>query len=306
MARRKRELLDILRNRSDGDGASKKPSTRHTAPAPSQSEPSSRSASKSESSRTHRLSTMSSAPAKGKSWSTLIWVSLALAVVVLLGLKYWPQGPAEANSDDNAVPAEQLSSEPYAVLVAKYAFSPTNRALAIQSGRALRAKFPELDSTVVLTKFPPEDPEIYELWIGKSEDSDELKELLRQVQEATIEDLPQNPRPFASAYIEQRRPIASNWIMSIHKSLSLGSNLNSSRSVYTRRERLAKLTESGDFQEGDSVYGLRKVRTQYKTLSKKQLKALAAADKLKADEQAAAVAAAAAEEEELWADHPFT
>ncbi|MBC8406180.1 MAG: small basic protein [Planctomycetes bacterium] len=87
--------------------------------------------------------------------------------------------------------------------------------------------------------------------------------------------------------------------MSIHKSLSLGSNLKSSRSVYTRRERLAKLSESGDFQEGDSVHGLRKVRTQYKTLSKKQLKALAAADKLKTDEAAAAAAAAAAEEEEL-------
>ncbi|MBC8406179.1 MAG: hypothetical protein H8E15_13220 [Planctomycetes bacterium] len=153
---------------------------------------------------------MSSAPTKGKSWPTLIGVSLTLAVIVLLGLKYWPQGPAEANSGDNGVQLEALSSEPYSVLVAKFAFSSANRVLAVQSGRALRAKFPELETTVILTKFPPEDPEIYELWIGESKDSGELDELLRQVQETTVEDLPQNPRPFASAYIEQRRPIASN------------------------------------------------------------------------------------------------
>ncbi len=85
--------------------------------------------------------------------------------------------------------------------------------------------------------------------------------------------------------------------MSIHKSLNLGSNLNSSRSVFTRRERLEKLAESGDFQEGDSVYGLRKVRTQFKTLTKKQMKAMAAAEKEKADSEAAS--AAGAEEEEL-------
>jgi small basic protein (TIGR04137 family) len=84
--------------------------------------------------------------------------------------------------------------------------------------------------------------------------------------------------------------------MSIHKSLNLGSNLNSSRSVFTRRERLEKLAESGDFQDGDSVYGLRKVRTQFKTLSKKQMKAMAAAEKEKADSNAASTAATAEEE----------
>jgi small basic protein (TIGR04137 family) len=87
--------------------------------------------------------------------------------------------------------------------------------------------------------------------------------------------------------------------MSVHKSLYLGSSLNTTRSVFTRRERLEKLTESGDFQDGDSVYGLRKVRTQFKTMSKKQLKAAAASERMKATEDAAAAAVAASEEEEL-------
>lgn len=155
---------------------------------------------------------MSSAPKSGgRKWSSLIGIGVALAIVVLLGLKYWPLGPAEASSgEDNANPAASQSTEPYAVLVAKYPYSPANRTLAVQSGRALRGQFPELQDSVVLTQFPPEDPEIYELWIGVSEDRDDLSDLLRQVQEAKVESLPQNPRPFASAYIEQRRPIASN------------------------------------------------------------------------------------------------
>ena len=151
-----------------------------------------------------------SAPKQGRSWSPLIGLGVALAVVVLLGLKYWPLGPAEASTENDGNSSAVESTEPYAVLVAKYAFSPANRALAVQSGRALRDLFPALQKSVVLTKFPPEDPEIYELWIGRSEESGDLNDLLRQVQEASVDSLPQNPRPFASAYIERRRRIASN------------------------------------------------------------------------------------------------
>ena len=86
--------------------------------------------------------------------------------------------------------------------------------------------------------------------------------------------------------------------MSIHKSLSLGSGLSTSRSVFTRRERIEKLMEKGSFDEGGSVYGLPKVRTKYKVLSKKQLKAVAAEQRIKDAEIAAAEAAAASQEEE--------
>lgn len=65
--------------------------------------------------------------------------------------------------------------------------------------------------------------------------------------------------------------------MSIHKSLYVGGALSTTRSVFTRRERIEKLMEKGDFEEGGSVFGLPKVRTQFKVLSKKQMKALASA-----------------------------
>jgi len=72
--------------------------------------------------------------------------------------------------------------------------------------------------------------------------------------------------------------------MSIHKSLNLGSGLSTARSVYTRRERLEILGESGDYVEGENPIGVRKVRTAFKTASKKQLKEAA---KLAREEEAA-------------------
>jgi len=155
---------------------------------------------------------MSGAPKSGgRNWSSLIGIGVALAVVVLLGLKFWPLGPAEASNDDGDESSTALeSNEPFAVLVAQYAHDPANKTLAVACGLELRAQFPDLQASVYLTQYPTEEPEIYELWIGESESQNELTDLLRQVQEATIETLPQNPRPFASAYIEQRRPIASN------------------------------------------------------------------------------------------------
>ena len=64
--------------------------------------------------------------------------------------------------------------------------------------------------------------------------------------------------------------------MSIHKSLYIGGALSAKRSVFTRRERVDQLMEKGELEEGNSVFGLPKVRTQQKVMSKKQLKALAA------------------------------
>lgn len=85
--------------------------------------------------------------------------------------------------------------------------------------------------------------------------------------------------------------------MSIHKSLSLGSGLSQDRSVFTRRERIERLMEQGELEEGRSVYGLPKVRTKFKVLTKKQMKAVAAAKREK-DAEAAAIAAAEASKEE--------
>ena len=54
--------------------------------------------------------------------------------------------------------------------------------------------------------------------------------------------------------------------------------IEAERSVLTRRERVDKLIEQGRLEEGDRPTGLPKVRTKFKVLTKKQMKAAAAAD----------------------------
>ena len=59
--------------------------------------------------------------------------------------------------------------------------------------------------------------------------------------------------------------------MSIHRSLKVKSTLLRSRNVWTRIERLEALKKNGEWAEvaGSSVYGIRKVRTTYKSKAKK-------------------------------------
>ncbi|HEX9794779.1 MAG TPA: small basic protein [Planctomycetota bacterium] len=62
--------------------------------------------------------------------------------------------------------------------------------------------------------------------------------------------------------------------MSIHKSLLVGGALDQERSVLTRRERLQLLQKEGRWSKSsESVFGLPKVRTKFKVLSRKQKKA---------------------------------
>ncbi|MCP5020455.1 MAG: small basic protein [bacterium] len=58
--------------------------------------------------------------------------------------------------------------------------------------------------------------------------------------------------------------------MSIHPSLKGLNTLVGERSVFTRKERLEKLMKEGKVSEGDSVYGLPKVRTKFKVKAKKK------------------------------------
>ena len=57
--------------------------------------------------------------------------------------------------------------------------------------------------------------------------------------------------------------------MSIHRSLKVKGALLRSRNVWTRIERLEALQKTGEWKEGKAVYGLRKVRTQFKTRKSK-------------------------------------
>ena len=58
--------------------------------------------------------------------------------------------------------------------------------------------------------------------------------------------------------------------MSIHSSLKGVDTLRGERSVFSRIERIAALKKDGRFEEGQSVYGLPKVRTKFKVAGKKK------------------------------------
>lgn len=69
--------------------------------------------------------------------------------------------------------------------------------------------------------------------------------------------------------------------MSIHSSLKVSAGKRGSRNVWSRIERLAVLKKEGRWLDGASVLGLPKVRTRFKSKSKKQLKAEAATGETK-------------------------
>jgi small basic protein (TIGR04137 family) len=58
--------------------------------------------------------------------------------------------------------------------------------------------------------------------------------------------------------------------MTVDKSLRVRRGLIRNRNVLTRVERLARLQEAERWKEGDSVFGLPKVRVQKVTLKKKK------------------------------------
>ncbi len=213
MARRKRELLDILREHSTNEEAPARQAepSRRTASAPSKLDASSSNTSTQEAISSKAPAKIGVSSDETSSWPIVPWIGIALLVgFVLLGIEFWPDGAAEASSNGVGPSVADVSEEPFAVLVAEYSFLPANKALAIRGGRALRVQFPQLADTVVLTQFPPDDPQVFELWIGIDQDREGLNELLRNVQKAQVQDHPQNPRPFDSASIERRRPIATN------------------------------------------------------------------------------------------------
>lgn len=58
--------------------------------------------------------------------------------------------------------------------------------------------------------------------------------------------------------------------MTIDKSLKVRTGMIRNRNVLTRAERIEKLKEADRWEEGDSVYGLPKVRVQKLSLKKKK------------------------------------
>jgi small basic protein (TIGR04137 family) len=60
--------------------------------------------------------------------------------------------------------------------------------------------------------------------------------------------------------------------MSVHKSLAIKSTLVRARNVFTRGERLERLSETGKWKEGDSIFALPKVKTRAKVKKVKKEK----------------------------------
>ena len=85
--------------------------------------------------------------------------------------------------------------------------------------------------------------------------------------------------------------------MSIHKSLVTVGNLRRHRNVLTRTERLEILKKDGRYKEGQSIFGLPKVRSILPKAKKKVKEEAAAAPAAGAAAPAAAPAAAAGKKE---------
>lgn len=77
--------------------------------------------------------------------------------------------------------------------------------------------------------------------------------------------------------------------MTIDKSLKVSRGLIKNRSVLTRAERIARLTETERWKDGDPVLGLPKVRVQKLSLKKK--KKVKKEDEAEAEGEAAAAPA---------------
>ena len=58
--------------------------------------------------------------------------------------------------------------------------------------------------------------------------------------------------------------------MSVDRSLKVKAGLLRQRNVWTRAERIAELTKTRRWSDGDDVLGLPKVRTSFKTKGKKK------------------------------------
>lgn len=58
--------------------------------------------------------------------------------------------------------------------------------------------------------------------------------------------------------------------MTIDKSLKIKAGSTKTRNVLTRAERLEKLIETDRWEDGDSIYGLPKVRVQKISMKKKK------------------------------------
>lgn len=237
MARRKRELLDLLRERAKQKEASRsseasKPSapTSPKAPAPPKKEkpkpeakaprPAAPKLAPSQSKASQPRRRVSGTRSSGSSAAGVAWfqqhrapVFATIGLLVILGaLKFWPAGSSPVDAGQGGPsndPSAAEATEPWSILVATYDYSEGTVPIAQATGRAVRDLFPGEDAPKLIV-YPQDQPELIELWIGEAEDAAELQGLLRRVQESQVDLDKNNPRPFASARIDRRRKLTAN------------------------------------------------------------------------------------------------
>ena len=201
MARRKKELLEILRARKKaGGGVSPEVPKVAAKPkaVPSQPKPSPSAVSRS----------TDSFP-----WTVVILAVSLLGIVIWwsLGREYLESSSGMALTTPVQAPQPALqpveaggsvvseASSPYSILTITYQAGQMDRALKTGQFLKNQAQFP----SVVALAIPMEAPKFYEIWIGEADDSQDLDALLKRVQATEMPDR-KGVKPFASAQIQRR------------------------------------------------------------------------------------------------------
>ncbi len=205
MARRKRELLDLLRERPPQSGSAKGPSedrpTRAKPSAPSQ---------KPVSAPPQRPSTLAAKPPSqsgrsagsksGGPWAYLKIPTLVVAVFGLVALGLAMPRLFGGNSSLKAAAGDP----PFAILAAQYASS--RKDIAIATAQAMKVQLGD-QVPVQLIRYQASEQELLELWIGEATEAIALEALLLRIQAAQVPTDRNNSQPFATALIDRRRRV---------------------------------------------------------------------------------------------------
>lgn len=216
MARRKRELLDLLRERdSQKDASRAREAGKRTESKPAEPKPvpsQSKKASKPVQQRPEGVSA-NPAPSMAERFAQIPRPVLGIValLVVVLGIKFWPGDStlADSGSGPDDPSAAVAADQPFAVLAAQIPLQEDSAAAEARTiGRMLRDRFPELDDPV-LALFPSGNAEHVQVWLGESTTESELEPLLRRVQQLELPGSVQAEVSFAEARIA-KRPQLSN------------------------------------------------------------------------------------------------
>ena len=195
MARRKKELLEILRARKDSEGAvSSQVSQGRATPdtVPSQSK--------------HSPSLDSNLSLESFPWAVTLLVFGLLSFVIwwAIGVETGTSsGPVTessvANTETKNLEEPKVVTSPYSILTITYQPGQIDRARQTALFLRDQANFPN----VLALATPKDDPKFYQIWVGESAREEDLESLLVRVQST---EMPERVgvKPFASARIQRR------------------------------------------------------------------------------------------------------